>query len=90
MSKQILVDAMAAKAGLTKAQAGDAFDAIVETITAKVKAKEKLTIPGVLSLDVKHQAAKTGRNPATGAELQIPAKNVVKIKAAKALGDAAN
>ncbi len=51
---------------------------------------EELTLPGIGKLSIKHRPAKTGRNPATGVSMEIPAKNVPHFSAAKALKDAVN
>lgn len=90
MSKALIVDAIAAKTGISKAQAGDAFDAVVDAVTSAAAKGERLQVPGLFTLTVKDQPAKTGRNPATGAEIKIPARKAVKIQPATALKAAAN
>ena len=80
MNKSELVAAVAAKTGFTKKDAALAVDAYHEVIADAVKAGDKVVIPGVLKVEVKEQAARTGRNPQTGEEMQIPAKKVVKAK----------
>ena len=58
----------------------DVFDAYHEVIADAMKAGDKVVIPGVLKVEVKEMAARTGRNPQTGEEMQIPAKKAIKAK----------
>ena len=81
MNKSELVDAMSSKSGLTKADAKKALDAFVEVTTETLKAGDKLALVGFGSFSVSERAARTGRNPQTGKEIQIAAKKVVKFKA---------
>ena len=90
MNKTDLVAAIAEQAGLTKADANKAIDATINAITESVNKGSKVTIPGFATFEKSERAARKGRNPATGKEIDIPAKNVVKIKAGKALQDAVN
>ena len=90
MNKTELIDAIATSAGLTKADAGKAVDALIENVTKSVKSGSKVTLPGFATFEKSTRSARKGRNPATGKEIDIPAKNVVKIKAGKTLQDAVN
>ncbi|NPT62503.1 DNA-binding protein [Paraburkholderia sp. 5N] len=83
MNKQELVDAVAAKTGATKAAAADALDALIATITAAVKKDDTVQLIDSGSFSTGARAARVGRNPATGAEIQIPAAKTVKFMAGK-------
>ncbi|MCJ8146476.1 MULTISPECIES: HU family DNA-binding protein [Acinetobacter] len=87
MNKSELIDAIAQKGGLTKVDAGKALDATIESISAALKAGDTVTLVGFGSFSVKERAARTGRNPKTGAELKIPASKVPSFKAGKGLKD---
>jgi DNA-binding protein HU-beta len=80
MNKAELVTAMAEKSGLTKASAEKALNALTETITESMKKGERVGLVGFGSFSVAERSARTGRNPQTGKEIQIPAKKVVKYK----------
>jgi DNA-binding protein HU-beta len=90
MNKAELIDAIAAGAELSKADAGRALDATVAAITQALKKGDTVTVIGFGSFVVRARAARTGRNPKTGGELQIPASNNPVFKAGKALKDAVN
>lgn len=90
MNKTELVDAIASGAGLSKADAGKALDATVAAITDALKGGDQVSLVGFGTFAVKGRAARTGRNPRTGAEIQIAASNVPGFKAGKALKDAVN
>lgn len=90
MNKSELVSAIAEKAGLTKVQAAGALDATVASITAALAKGDQVAIIGFGTFKVGERAARTGRNPQTGAEMQIPAAKVPKFAAGKALKDAVN
>ena len=81
MNKAQLIDAMASEANLTKADAKKALDAFINTTSDSLKKGERLSLVGFGSFSISNRAARTGRNPKTGAEMQIPAKKVVKFKA---------
>ena len=87
MNKSELIDAIAASAGLTKADAGRAIDATTSAITAALKKGDTVTLVGFGTFSVKERAARTGRNPKTGEELQIKATKVPSFKAGKGLKD---
>ncbi|HUH57635.1 MAG TPA: HU family DNA-binding protein [Pseudomonadales bacterium] len=90
MNKSELIDAIAASADLSKAAAGRALDAMVESITTALKNGDQVSLVGFGSFQVKDRAARTGRNPRTGEEIQIAAAKVPSFKAGKALKDAVN
>jgi nucleoid DNA-binding protein len=88
MNKADLVTAVAAQADLTKEKADAAVSAVVEQITNALSRDESVTLIGFGTFSQSHRAARTGRNPQTGAEIQIAASNSVNFKAGKALKDA--
>ncbi|VAW28072.1 DNA-binding protein HU-beta [hydrothermal vent metagenome] len=81
MNKAELIDAMAAGAGLSKADAKKALDAFVGSTTDALKKGERVALVGFGSFSVSTRSARKGRNPQTGKEISIPAKKVVKFKA---------
>ncbi|MFA5935540.1 MAG: HU family DNA-binding protein [Patescibacteria group bacterium] len=87
MTKSQLMDAIASKTGHTKKDVGGFMEALVETAYSETKKNGEFTIPGLGKLVKKHRAARMGRNPATGAEIKIAAKTVVKFRVAKAAKD---
>ena len=87
MKKVELVEAVAAKAGLTKADATRAIDAVFETITGALKAGDKVPVAGFGTFAVSKRAARDGRNPQTGEVVHIAARNAVTFKAGSALKD---
>ncbi len=92
MSKSDIVNHMADKAGISKASAADALDAMIEAIEQGIGAAKKgdgVRVPGLGTFTVRHRAARTGRNPRTGESIQIAASYSVGFKAAKNLKDAA-
>ncbi len=90
MNKSELVDAIADAADLSKASAGRALDATIDAVAGALKNGDQVSLVGFGTFSVKHRAARTGRNPQTGAEIQIKAANVPSFKAGKALKDAVN
>jgi DNA-binding protein HU-beta len=88
MNKQELVDAIAAKTGGSKASAADTLDALIGTITTAVAKGDTVQLIGFGSFSTGARAARVGRNPATGAEIQIAAAKTVKFTAGKAFKDA--
>ncbi len=90
MTKTELVEVMATKAGLTKADAARALDAFQEAVTGALKKGQKVTLVGFGSFDVKKRAARVGRNPQTGAEVKISARNVASFKVGSKLKEAVN
>ena len=90
MNKAELIDAVASSADLSKASATEAVDAVVETITASLRKGDSVTLVGFGTFEVRNRAARTGRNPQTGEEIQIKASKAPAFKAGKALKDAVN
>ncbi len=90
MNKTELIDAIAKEAGLSKKDAGKALDALTNTITKTLKKKDKVALVGFGTFQTSKRAARTGRNPQTGAEIKIPAATVPKFTAGKGLKDAVN
>ncbi|MDR3184552.1 MAG: HU family DNA-binding protein [Prevotellaceae bacterium] len=80
MNKTQLVDAVAAKAKLTKVDAKKAVDAFIGVTAASLKKGDRLALIGFGSFFVAKRGARTGRNPRTGATLKIAAKKVVRFK----------
>ncbi|WP_372878739.1 HU family DNA-binding protein [Spongiibacter marinus] len=90
MNKSELIDAIAESADLSKASAGRALDAVVEAITNALKSDDSVSLVGFGTFSVKERAARTGRNPQTGAPIEIAAAKIPSFKAGKALKDACN
>ena len=90
MTKAELVDFIAEKADLTKADAGRALDAMVEGVTKGLKENGKVTLVGFGTLTAKKREARTGRNPQTGEAVKIAARTVPGFKAGNKLKDALN
>jgi DNA-binding protein HU-beta len=90
MNKAELVDAIASEAGLSKADAKKALDAFVNTTAGALKKGDRISLIGFGSFSVSKRSARTGRNPQTGKEIQIAAKNVVKFKAGADLSKSVN
>jgi DNA-binding protein HU-beta len=81
MNKTQLIEAMASGAGLSKADAKRALESFVGATADALKKGDKVSLVGFGSFGVSERSARTGRNPQTGATIQIPAKKVVKFKA---------
>ena len=90
MKKVELVEAVATNAGLTKADATRAIDATFAAITEALKKGDKITLIGFGTFGVSKREARTGRNPQTGAVVNIPARNAVTFKAGSQLKDSVN
>ena len=90
MSKTELVEFVAAKAGLTKADAGRALDAVLEGVTTGLKKEGKVALVGFGTFSAKKRAARTGINPLTKQSIKIPAKVVASFKAGSKLKAALN
>ena len=86
MTKTAIIAKMAEDAGITKVQAKDAMESLVAM--AYKGAKDGFTIPGLGKIVVQRRKARMGRNPATGEQIKIPAKKVLKFRIAKAAKDA--
>ncbi|MDR3235943.1 MAG: HU family DNA-binding protein [Prevotellaceae bacterium] len=81
MNKAQLIDAIAAKAKLTKVDAKKALDAFISVTEGALKKGDRIALVGFGSFSVSKRSARTGRNPRTGAAIKIPAKKVVRFKA---------
>ncbi|SDJ81597.1 HU family DNA-binding protein [Billgrantia gudaonensis] len=90
MNKSELIEAIAASADIPKAAATRALDAMVDTVTESLKSGDTVSLVGFGTFSVKERAARTGRNPQTGAPIQISAAKVPTFKAGKALKDSVN
>jgi DNA-binding protein HU-beta len=91
VNKTELIDAIALAADLPKASAGRALDAVLDSITNELKNEEgQVTLVGFGTFSVKTRNARSGRNPQTGATIQIKASRVAGFKAGKALKEAVN
>jgi len=90
MNKSELISAMAKDANITKAQAGAALESFVSNVTAALKKGDKVSLVGFGTFSTSKRAARTGRNPQTGAEIQIAAKTLAKFKPGKGLSDELN
>ena len=90
MNKNDLVAAVADSSGLSKADAGKAVDSVLDNITSALQGGNEIRLVGFGTFSVAQRKATTGRNPQTGATIQIPASKQPKFKAGKALKDAVN
>ena len=90
MNKSQLVDKIAENADVSKASAGRALDAFIEAVTDSLKNDDQVALVGFGTFSVRDRAARTGRNPKTGEEIQIAAAKVPAFKAGKALKEACN
>ncbi len=90
MNKAELIDVVAAKADLSKADATKAVDAVVQGITEALGRGDQVALVGFGTFSVKHRAARSGRNPRTGETMEIAASSQPAFKAGKALKDAVN
>jgi len=90
MNKTELIEAIASVAGLSKADAGKALNATTDAITGAMAKGDGVQITGFGSFITRARAARSGRNPQTGATIQIKASTVAAFKAGKALKEAVN
>ena len=90
MNKAELIDEMAASADISKASATRALDAMLDAVTDSLKQSEQVVLVGFGTFSVKERAARTGRNPQTGAPIEISAAKVPAFKPGKALKDSLN
>lgn len=88
MTKTELVEFMAEEAGVSKAEAGRLLDAFVKGVTKGVSKEGKVSLVGFLTFEKKKRAARTARNPQSGATIKIPARNVVTVKVGSKLKEA--
>jgi DNA-binding protein HU-beta len=85
MSKKVIVEAVAREAGMTQAAADKVVSAVLEAIGAELAKGEKVSLPGFGTFEVRERAARTGRNPQTGEEIQIAASKAPAFKAGSKL-----
>ena len=90
MNKAELIDAIAANASISKADAKRALDGFIDATTGALKTGDRISLVGFGSFSVSKRAARTGRNPQTGKEIKIAAKNVVRFKAGSELSGKVN
>lgn len=90
MNKADLIDVVSGEAGISKADATRAVDALITAITRALTSGKQVSLVGFGNFAVKKRAARTGRNPRTGEEIQIKACRVPGFRAGKALKDAVN
>jgi DNA-binding protein HU-beta len=90
MNKSELIDAIAEKSGLTKADAGRALDGFLSAVTTALSEGDSLALVGFGTFSVKERAERKGRNPQTGDEITIKAAKIPTFKAGKSLKDAVN
>lgn len=90
MKKADVIDAVAEKCNLTKADATCAVDTVFDSIANALSGGDTVAIAGFGSFEVRERAARTGRNPRTGEEIEIAAAKNPAFKAGKALKDAVN
>lgn len=89
INRSDLVSALAEKAGTTKSDADSLLSALADVLLDAVKQGEKVSIPGILSVERVERSARTGRNPSTGETIEIPAGYGVKVSAGSKLKAAA-
>ena len=90
MNKSELIDAVASKTGLSRSDATNATDALLDSIVGALKEGDQVTLVGFGTFSVRARAARSGRNPQTGETIQIKASNSPGFKAGKAFKDAVN
>jgi bacterial nucleoid protein HU beta subunit len=90
VNKSELIDHIAESADISKASAGRALDAFVDSVSDTLKSGDQVALVGFGTFSVRERAARKGRNPQTGAEIEIAAAKVPGFKAGKALKDAVN
>ena len=90
MNKSELIAAVAAQAEITKKEADAAVSAVIASITEALEKGEKVQLVGFGTFEVRERGARTGRDPRTGKNIEIPASKAPAFKAGKALKDAVN
>ena len=87
MNKAQLIDAMASKSGLSKNDSKKSLEALIESVSDALKKGDRIGLVGFGSFSVAERSSRTGRNPRTGQEINIPAKKVVKFRAGNDLAE---
>ncbi|MGB0938227.1 MAG: nucleoid-associated protein HU-beta [Colwellia sp.] len=90
MNKSQLIEKIASGADISKAAAGRALDSLIGSVTEELQNGEQVALVGFGTFSVRDRAARTGRNPQTGAAIEIAAAKIPAFKAGKALKDACN
>lgn len=90
MTKQQLIEQLAARTHTTKAEAQRNLEALTAILAEALHKGDRIQLPGLGTFDIQATAARTGRNPKTGEPLQIAAKNKVRFKAGSELADSVN
>ncbi len=90
MNRGDLINKIAQDTNLTKAQAGDALNSVLNSIGGALKSGDKVTLIGFGTFSISKRAARTGLNPQTKQKIEIAAKSSVKFKAGKELSDSVN
>lgn len=90
MKKKDLIAAISQKSGMAKNQSEVALNAVIDCLSDLLAKGDSIVLPGFASLSVKKRAARTGRNPATGQSINIPARNTVHFKAGVTLKERMN
>jgi DNA-binding protein HU-beta len=88
MTKTNLIESVAKKAGVTKAEATRVVEAVIASITEALASGDKVTATGFGTFEVRQRAARMGRNPQTGETIQIAAQRTPAFRAGKSLKDA--
>ncbi|MCK9379134.1 MAG: HU family DNA-binding protein [Candidatus Moranbacteria bacterium] len=88
MNKDALIDAVASKVEVSKKEIGAIIETVIDKITEELRKGNKVTLTGFGTFKVSNRAARVGRNPQTGASINIPAMTVPKFTAGKALKEA--
>ena len=90
MNKASMIDKIAEDAGITKTAASKAIESMIEGVANSLDRGERVTLVGFGTFTATERKARTGRNPHTGATLQIPAKRIVRFRASKELEEKMN
>jgi DNA-binding protein HU-beta len=90
VNKATLIDKIAEDAGITKTAAGRAIESLIDGIGRSLDSGERTTLVGFGTFTVSERKARTGRNPHTGATIEIPAKRIVRFRASKELEELLN
>ena len=90
MNKAEMVNAIAQKADITKAQAAAALDQVISSVSSALRGGDKVTLVGFGTFSVVQRGARTGRNPRDNKPIKIAAKKVAKFKPGKKLADDVN
>lgn len=90
MNKSEFVSALASHGEMTKTEAEKMYQAFRRTLETELPTAGKIVLPGFLTIEVVNKPARMARNPATGQEIEVPAKKSVKFKAGKEFADKIN